>query len=188
MDKRQIIINAAIKRFRHYGVFKTTMNEIAKDAGMAVGTLYLYFKNKGDIVKACADIFGTNHKIQANEILNSEMNNKEKLKTYIFKRFIESKSTRQSSEFDIEITDALLKYYPERLEEEGRWMYENLLSILKDGINKKEFYSNNPEKDIEVLLYSLNYFFPLARENQKEPEEEKLADLIDWFINLWSLK
>lgn len=188
MDKRSSILEAAIKRFRHYGVSKTTMNEIAKDAGMAVGTLYLYFKNKGDIVIACADIFAQNHKIQANEILNKRISNKDKLKEYILKRFIESKKTRQSSPYDIEITNALLKYYPQRLEEEAKWMYENLLFILKQGIKKKEFVINNPEKDVEVLLFSLYYFFPLARENQLEPDEKKLVEIIDWFIHLWSVK
>jgi AcrR family transcriptional regulator len=38
-DKRQRILAAARKRFRYYGVRKTTMHEIARDAGVAVGTL-----------------------------------------------------------------------------------------------------------------------------------------------------
>ena len=51
-DKRQRILEAARKRFRYYGVRKTTMQEIARDAGVAVGTLYLYFKDKDDLLVA----------------------------------------------------------------------------------------------------------------------------------------
>jgi len=54
MSKNQIIVDAARKRFQHYGIGKTTMQEIAADAGVAVGTLYLYFSNKDELVVACA--------------------------------------------------------------------------------------------------------------------------------------
>lgn len=187
MDKREIIINSAIKRFRHYGVSKTTMQEIANDSNMAVGTLYLYFKNKGDIVIACANEFAEIHKKQAKEILSSNMNNKEKIKLYLLERFNESKRTRTSSPYDIEITKAVLKYYPSRIEDESKWMYDNLLYMLKDGIKKEEFNSSTPEKDIEILLYSLVYFFPLAGQLKNEPEEDKYLSIIDWFLNLWSI-
>ena len=50
--KRARILEVARRRFSHYGYDKTTMAEIAEDAGMAVGTLYLFFKNKQDIVMA----------------------------------------------------------------------------------------------------------------------------------------
>jgi TetR/AcrR family fatty acid metabolism transcriptional regulator len=53
-DKRQRMIEAARKRFRYDGVKKTTMQEIARDAGVAVGTLYLYFKDKADLLVRCA--------------------------------------------------------------------------------------------------------------------------------------
>ncbi|MFN8578019.1 MAG: TetR/AcrR family transcriptional regulator [Candidatus Sericytochromatia bacterium] len=187
MDKKEIIIASAIKRFRHYGVSKTTMQEIANDCNIAVGTLYLYFKNKGDIVIACANEYAKLHKKQAQEIINSNINSKEKIKLYLLERFNESKRTRTSSPHDIEITKAVLKYYPTRIKEEAEWMYENLFFILKDGIKKGELNSEFPEKDIEVLLYSLVYFFPLAGQLSEEPNEDKYLDLIDWFINLWSI-
>ncbi|MEE9229856.1 MAG: helix-turn-helix domain-containing protein, partial [Acidobacteriota bacterium] len=42
--RRREILQAARRRLEHYGYEKTTMAEIASDAGMAVGTLYQYFK------------------------------------------------------------------------------------------------------------------------------------------------
>jgi len=40
------ILDAAERRFAHYGYGKTTMAEIAQDADMSVGNLYRFFKNK----------------------------------------------------------------------------------------------------------------------------------------------
>ena len=57
MTKTERILAAARDRFEHYGVAKTTMQEIATDAGVAVGTLYLYFRNKDELIVACAREF-----------------------------------------------------------------------------------------------------------------------------------
>lgn len=44
--KKCIIIEAALKRFAHYGLAKTTMTEIAKDVSFSKALLYYYFPDK----------------------------------------------------------------------------------------------------------------------------------------------
>ncbi|MBB6501358.1 TetR/AcrR family transcriptional regulator [Pedobacter cryoconitis] len=44
--KRLLIIDAALKRFAHYGLAKTTMTEIAKDIAFSKALLYYYFPDK----------------------------------------------------------------------------------------------------------------------------------------------
>ena len=48
-SKRRAILEAARKIFAIKGYEDTTIAEIAEDAGIAVGTVYLYFGNKRDI-------------------------------------------------------------------------------------------------------------------------------------------
>lgn len=48
-DVRQKILSAAQDRLWHYGFKKTTIDEIATDAGVGKGTVYLYFDSKEDI-------------------------------------------------------------------------------------------------------------------------------------------
>ena len=45
-SKVDIIIEAARKRFAHYGLSKTTMTEIGTDIGMSKAALYYYFADK----------------------------------------------------------------------------------------------------------------------------------------------
>ena len=52
---RQRILDAAKKRFKHYGYAKTSMAEIAADLQMSPGNLYRYFPGKIDIALAIAD-------------------------------------------------------------------------------------------------------------------------------------
>ncbi len=49
-DKRERILRAAIKVFARKGFYATRVSEIAKAAGVADGTIYLYFKNKDDLL------------------------------------------------------------------------------------------------------------------------------------------
>ncbi|MCL4637352.1 MAG: TetR/AcrR family transcriptional regulator, partial [Olivibacter sp.] len=44
--KRTLIIEAATKRFAHFGIAKTTMTEIAKDLSLSKALLYYYFPDK----------------------------------------------------------------------------------------------------------------------------------------------
>lgn len=49
-DKHQRILDAATKVFASRGFFQSKVSEIAREAGVADGTIYLYFKNKDDLL------------------------------------------------------------------------------------------------------------------------------------------
>ncbi len=50
MGKHARIIDAALKVFAEKGFYNTRISEIAREATVADGTIYLYFKNKDDIL------------------------------------------------------------------------------------------------------------------------------------------
>ena len=49
-DKHEKIVQAAVKVFARNGFFNSRIAEIAKEANVADGTIYLYFNNKYDIL------------------------------------------------------------------------------------------------------------------------------------------
>jgi TetR/AcrR family fatty acid metabolism transcriptional regulator len=49
-NKYHLILEAAVKVFAKQGFYQSTVAQIAKEAGVADGTIYLYFKNKDDIL------------------------------------------------------------------------------------------------------------------------------------------
>ncbi|HWV39578.1 MAG TPA: TetR/AcrR family transcriptional regulator [Vulgatibacter sp.] len=51
-DKRARIVEAAIRVFADRGFHRATVAEVAREADVADGTIYLYFKNKDDLL-AC---------------------------------------------------------------------------------------------------------------------------------------
>ncbi len=54
-DKREAILRAAIRVFAKKGYFSSKVADIAGDAGIADGTVYLYFKSKEEILHSVFD-------------------------------------------------------------------------------------------------------------------------------------
>ena len=54
-DKREAILRAATSVFAEKGFFNAKVADIAKAAGVADGTVYLYFKNKDDVLHSIFD-------------------------------------------------------------------------------------------------------------------------------------
>lgn len=50
MIKKELIRKSAIKIIARDGFYNANVKSIAEEAGIAVGTVYLYFKNKEDIL------------------------------------------------------------------------------------------------------------------------------------------
>lgn len=55
-DKKRLIIDAALKRFSHFGITKTSMSEIAEDLKLSKANLYYYFPDKFSLIEAIGDM------------------------------------------------------------------------------------------------------------------------------------
>lgn len=55
-DKREAILRAATQVFARNGYFNSKVADIAKAAGVADGTVYLYFKSKEEILHSIFDV------------------------------------------------------------------------------------------------------------------------------------
>jgi AcrR family transcriptional regulator len=54
-ETRELILESAYSCFRKYGLLKTTIVDIAKEANVSRSTIYEYFRDKGAILEACAE-------------------------------------------------------------------------------------------------------------------------------------
>src|ERR1044072_4740762 len=49
-DKRELMLKAATKVFAQNGFFQSQVADVARTAGVAAGTVYLYFRGKDDLL------------------------------------------------------------------------------------------------------------------------------------------
>jgi TetR/AcrR family transcriptional regulator, fatty acid metabolism regulator protein len=71
LDKRRRILDAAISVFARKGYFAARVTDIAKKAGVADGTIYLYFRNKEDILVRLFDEVMSEHVARAREAVRA---------------------------------------------------------------------------------------------------------------------
>lgn len=88
IDKtREKIIQVADKLFGRFGFYKTSMDEIAKKARKAKGSLYYHFSSKEELFKEVVDKEIQHLKNELSKIINDKsLNSKEKIKQYLLKR------------------------------------------------------------------------------------------------------
>lgn len=79
-DKREAILRAAIGVFAHNGYFNSKVADIAKEAGVADGTVYLYFKSKEEILHSIFDRSVEEAIAEARKQLEAISDPKEKLR------------------------------------------------------------------------------------------------------------
>ncbi|MBN9569664.1 MAG: helix-turn-helix transcriptional regulator [Alphaproteobacteria bacterium] len=84
-DVRCQIVDAAKKRFSHFGYAKTTMAEVATDCAMSPGNLYRFFPGKLDIAEAIATEDYQHHLDQLARLVSvSEKPARERLRDLFF--------------------------------------------------------------------------------------------------------
>ncbi len=132
-EKYQRIIQAATKVFAKKGFFNAKVSEIAKEAGVADGTIYLYFENKDDIL---ISIFEEKMQIVLDnmvEQLSKENGPMEKLKRFatVHLELIEqNKEVAELIQVELRQSSKFMKHYKNR-----KFMqYLNLLEeIIREG-------------------------------------------------------
>jgi AcrR family transcriptional regulator len=185
-NKRERIIEAARARFRHYGIPKTTMQEVAQDAGVAVGTLYRYFKDKDDLAVACIDDFVIRHTREADEALAGTAPPDERLRHYLLARYRHCREVGTESKHAAALARAVLRLRPERRREEGAIMERTVVALVREGVRQGLLGCADPEHEARVLLLSIAYCFPTATDSRDEwPREEWLVFVLDWFLDVW---
>ena len=85
-EKVAIIINAARKRFAHYGFSKVTMDEIASDVEMGKASLYYYFPTKEELFSSVLAQEMKEFKKNIMIILDESATASDKLQKYVYKR------------------------------------------------------------------------------------------------------
>lgn len=83
--RREDILDAFVKLVEHYGMDKTTMKDVAKEAGISVGTIYNDFASKEELIEA----FVMRNRVEAiqayDSLLSQEQSTESLLQSFVLK-------------------------------------------------------------------------------------------------------
>lgn len=185
-EKQDEILACARKRMLHYGIQKTTMQELAKDCGIAVGTLYLYFKNKEQIVLALARQYQEQHAGAAEDILSSHLTPEEKFRRFLQEKFRFITDFTDSHAHSKEFSALLITLDPQCAQQ---WHERNIACIkriLNEGCQQGAFHVGDLEREATVVTYAFKGFFPCPHLMPPDrPGLDALNLMANWFIERW---
>lgn len=85
-DTREAILDAAERLLERFGYSKMTMNDLAEDAGIGVGTTYLYFPGKSEVAMAVLERYHVRVRYALSEIAESADSDDAKLHAMLMMR------------------------------------------------------------------------------------------------------
>ncbi|MGF7145635.1 AcrR family transcriptional regulator [Anaerotaenia torta] len=153
--RREDIIKAAMALFREEGFEKTTVDGIAKKAGIAKGSVYNYFKSKESVYEAIISDLSMRMLSKTKDILtDSNVSPKQRIINYIDFSFAlgEKGNMNLSKVLGPSSNDTAKVMYTQALES-GTWMIIPVLqSVLEEGSCLGEFRIGDAQFSAVALM------------------------------------
>ncbi|NLI97326.1 TetR/AcrR family transcriptional regulator [bacterium] len=164
-NKGERILEAAARLMRHKSFKEISMDELAAEAKVAKGTLYLYFRSKGEIylsllIEKVTSFSEVVREVKAKKWRSAKEALEEVLKASL-SAFAEKPRSKEIPIFALagvtpdEIEDDLNRHFFPLVEE----LKVNLSSIFKSGIDSREFRKLDPMKLAGLFLHLLEYCY-----------------------------
>ncbi len=169
-NTRSKIIKSGLKVFAKKGYFKTTVDDIAKEVGIAKGTVYLYFRDKPSLYISTIEEHFSGAISFLEEIKMEKVSSTNKLHkiadawcNYMLKyKSSFAMFTMENINLSRKIMKALKPLIPRHITE----MTDIVAQIIDDGIKQKEFRQVEPRiaalhflSTIRTAFFA-NHFFP----------------------------
>ena len=132
-DKHDLILEAAIEVFAEKGFHHARISDIARRAGVADGTIYLYFRNKDDVLLTIFEEKMGTLITGLHVVLGPIDDPLEKVRAfarYHFRQVRDHRALAEVLQIELRLSNKFLKEYrPEKL-----WEYLGIFaSIVRDG-------------------------------------------------------
>lgn len=132
-NKRALITDAAVDVFAERGFHQARISDIARRAGVADGTIYLYFKNKEDLLLSIFEEkmdFMLDGLEKALDGIDDPLDRVRRFAIFHFQQVEENRSAAEVLQIELRLSNKFLKdYRPEKL-----WAYLGVFGqIVREG-------------------------------------------------------
>ncbi|WP_106495780.1 TetR/AcrR family transcriptional regulator [Lentibacillus sp. Marseille-P4043] len=151
-QKKNNILDAALRLFQKYGIQKVSIAEIAKEANVSQVTIYNYFESKHKLADDVIVYYIEKEWSKAEELLDSDLSFSEKIKQIIFR------NTEAVNEIHEDFYQYLMKAYTSENQYINKYI-EKSLSRLTEFLNTgKEQGYIDPTISNEAILFFIQMF------------------------------
>jgi len=152
-DKRNAILDAAIHLFAERGLTAAPTSEISKQAGVAEGTLFTYFKTKDDLINALYREI----KLELADAMMSDFPRKKNVRTrlrHVWDRYVNwgiANSKQRKALAQLQVSEALTK----ESKDAGGAPFVEFQTMIRDTIERRIFRNDLPVELVSKSLAAL---------------------------------
>lgn len=167
-EARRTILHVAKQRFLHYGYKKTTIDEIAQDAGVGKGSVYLYFSSKEQILLTLAQEINQNVTSELRCIAASFATPEEKLRRIVLARITAMYDILTAAAHGVEIMNEVER--PEIkacILEEKAEQTRVVAAVLREGVTRGDFTLIDNDADVaakHLMMAFVSFAPPFVRQ------------------------
>ena len=180
---KKVILEVASKMFARFGFHKTTIDEIARLARKAKGSVYYHFTDKEDLFKEV--VLQEIQTIKSGLLIilnNQEMTPPEKIKTYLIRRLA---LIANAVNYQATLTVDFIEHYDfiEDIKQDYlKWDGSNIKKVFAEGIEQQYFEETD---NLDVLID----VFMLVIKGLEGPlfEQKKYQELLPHFDSMLNI-
>jgi AcrR family transcriptional regulator len=183
---RDQIVDAAKKRFSHFGYAKTTMAEVASDCAMSPGNLYRFFPGKLDIAEAIATEDYSKHLEHLRKLaIQPNKDARERLHDLLFEELRRTYHKLEKDPRAFEMARVISQERPKF----ANWMLENerkiLIELLGEAERRGEFKTDDKEFAAEMVqAATMKFRYPQLWSKLTLPKlERELEGVMNLLVN-----
>jgi len=182
IDKKKRILEVAERMFARFGIKKTTMDEIAREARMGKSTIYYYFTNKEEIFASVINKDSQVFKRKLSEVVNNAKTPHDKISQYVQARM---KHLKELTNFYTTLTDEYLEHFV--FVEKTRKDFNNyetttIKNILKEGVSKSVFTVEDIDTSARMITIALKglefLLFAKNKDRNIEYESKQMLNIL----------
>lgn len=184
-EKYEQILEAAIRVFARQGYYNSTISQVAREAGVGDGTIYLYFKNKDDILDNFFSYKTTQIFSQFQDEVARCANALDKLERLVACHLQEFEQNRDLAVvYEVE-TRMRRHLSDEKLKEMSRMYFDLVAHIVNQGQNEGTIRQNIPIHLVkQYLIGAVDEVITTWLYSSREYQLASMAEpLVDLFIN-----
>lgn len=185
-NREEVILKAAHTLFQRFGFEKTTMDEIAQEAGIAKGSVYLDFPSKHDILLSLIRQLMAQRLTEIQETVSNTPKTHPRLNLLHFLMCRHASNvydTAQESALNPEIMALTRIHMKEKCQDYFLAMRQNVTNLIQEAMNRKEMPEGDPARQAELFMLGFSAIMPPYHRNcTREQHLLNVEDLISLLI------
>lgn len=177
-DKQKAIFDSTLTLIRDHGFHGTTMNLVAKKAGVAAGTIYHYFESKDELI---SELYKHNRKLTV-EVINNSLNEQHTFKENFYNLWA------TLYQFYIDNTNILIFFEqyvnsPYKADKNNAYSHSRLLTFFENGMVNGHIKQMNPKLALILTVSNIATAAKLHKFGNINMENHSTQQIRDIFWN-----